>query len=523
MTELSAWQKKEMAKCAVDPRSIQKPWLNINPCWYFITKYAKIYDEFSRDHIPFILWKKQVWLLERILTNGRNVVLKGRQLGITWLCITIALWLIVHGNGVSIGLYSMRETEAYDLLRRLRRMFEQLPSWMVQHLVQDEDQQSFWSFKNGTKIRALSAKSGDSYQFSFVILDEASLIPNLKQLLTRLLPALNSVPGSILAMISRSNKEEPNHEFHKRYIAGKRNIEENMVRWEGMFSSFLPWHANPTTSKKWYEAEKAEQLREYKHIDDLHCSYPGSDAEALAPSTSNKRIMRAWVIGNYKELRSIPGAEFKIDGIIHAEFLRLYKMPKMGMRYVIGCDCAEGLPTSDNSVSVVVELETGEECASLISTMTPADQAWDTWKISEFYNDAEILVERNNHGHSMIRELLNYNAFVLEGPDERYGYVTSTQSKIHLYTNLAETLKQVVQDRDLYEELELSGISPNKKNIPYLIHTLQIAQEIMGVERMSLKAPKGDHDDCAVAFAMAQMARMLEPVEGVERADYTRF
>lgn len=515
--------REEFAACAPDDPEMTKPWLNVNPCGYFIYKWVKIFDQTKKEWIPFKLWDGQWGLLDTILTNGRVCVLKGRQLGITWMCLSIALWLIIYRPGISIGLYSMREEEAMDLLRKLRGMFEQLPSWMTEHLTQMERKGTLWTFSNKTEIRALSTSSGDSYQFGFAVVDEADLVPDLDTLLTRLKPALNSVRNSILALISRVDKTRPKSEFKKIYRLGKLNIRNPDRRWEDWVSRFLPYFTNPNITQEWYEGEKAQQMQAYKHLDDLYTSYPGSDVEALAPSTSNKRIMRAWVIGAYERLDPLAESQYLVSELIHAEFLKVYKLPEQGRSYIIGSDCSEGLPTSDNAVSVVVDKETGEECASLIATMTPRDQAWDTWKLSEYYNDAWILAERNNHGHAMIVKLDDHGAPIMEGPDERWGYNTSTQSKIYLYTQLAETFKQVVQEKERWEELLEEGQIKEAQIVPPLVHTAQIADEIMGVERLSLKAPPGEMDDCAVAFAMAQMGRILDFVDGVIRATYTEF
>ena len=526
--------QEEIAKCAPDDLERVKPWRNVNPCGYFIDEYVKIFDRGSTRWIPFRLWSNpksaamDQWdLLEKILTNGRICVLKGRQLGITWLCLAIALWLIVHVGGVSIALYSLREEEAMALLDRLRGMFDNLPKWMTAHLVVDKSKEKLWTFTDGTEVRALSTTSGDSYQFNYGVVDEADLVGDLERLLERLEPALNSVPNSILALISRVNKALPQSEFKRIYRLGQENLAMGKTQWQNWVSYFLPWHVNPNLTKAWYEMRVEQDLRSRKHLDFMYTNYPATDVEALAPGTANKRILRGWVIGAYRKMDVIEGAQFNVPNIISVEGLRIYKLPEKGKRYVIGADCAEGLPTSNNSVSVVVEEDSGEEVALLSGTITPRDQAWDTYALSVYYNGAGILVERNNHGHTVLDKLEDFDAFILEGPDERIGYNSNRKSKHQLYNNLAEVFRQLVMENERMEDrAKLRGIEIDdafQARLPMLVHSAIVADEIMSIERATLLAPKGQLDDHADAFALAQMARIMENVPGVQRATHWSF
>ncbi|MCY3487141.1 MAG: hypothetical protein OXH34_01765 [Bacteroidetes bacterium] len=519
--------QEEIAKCLPDDLERIKPHRNVNPCGYFIDEYSNIYDRGLKSWIGFKLWPDQWDLLAQILTHGRICVLKGRQLGITWLCLAIALWMIVCVGGVSIALYSLREAEAQDLLNRLRGMFDALPKWMTAHLEVDKNKESLWTFTDNTEVRALSTTSGDSYQFNFGVVDEADLVPDLETLLQRLEPALNSVPNSILCLISRANKALAQSEFKKIYRLGKENRFMGKTRWEDWTSTFLSWkvrwYANLKEGTQWYEAEKDQQLRKKKHLDDLFTNYPSSDVEALAPGTANKRILRGWVIKTHQDMDPLPGAEFHVPNLISYECLKIYALPEPGKRYVIGSDCAEGLPTSNNSVTIVGEEDTGREVAVLSGTITPRDQARDTYALSVFYNNAGILVERNNHGHTVLLKLEDLDAVILEGPDEFPGYNSNKKSKHQLYNNLAEVFRQTTLEIERREDVaKAKGIEVDESRLPVLVHSTTVADEVMSIERATLLAPKGQLDDHSDAFALMQMARMMESNTSVQRASYMR-
>jgi len=104
----------------------------------------------------------------------------------------------------------------------------------------------------------------------------------------------------------------------------------------------------------------------------------------------------------------------------HEGTLKIYKRRIPGRRYIIGADCAEGrLISTDNpdrNAAVVLEMETGEECAAYSSVLPPEDFAQDLVDLAEMYNRAQIAPERNGPGQTVIlaitRQLLYGNIYM---------------------------------------------------------------------------------------------------------------
>ena len=67
-------RKAELLACAEHPG-------------YFLDRYVCIYDAVQGDWIPFRLWQAQVSILETLCAERLTVILKARQLGLTWLCL----------------------------------------------------------------------------------------------------------------------------------------------------------------------------------------------------------------------------------------------------------------------------------------------------------------------------------------------------------------------------------------------------------------------------------------------------
>src|SRR5271169_6519307 len=140
---------------------------------YFLDTYCRIYDATSSAWMPFTLWPAQQHVLQTIDTNRLTVILKARQLGLTWLVLGYALRLMLFDPGATVLFFSRREEEAVDLLKvRLRGLYDRLPAWFkVDAFVTDNDHE--WSWSNGSRVLAFPTTGGDSYTATLVIVDEA--------------------------------------------------------------------------------------------------------------------------------------------------------------------------------------------------------------------------------------------------------------------------------------------------------------------------------------------------------------
>ena len=108
----------ELLACAEDPA-------------YFLDRYVFIYDATLADWVPFRLWSAQLDTLDTIRAHRLVVILKARQLGLTWLVLAFALWLLLFYPIATVLLFSLRDDEAADLLAvRLRGLHDRLPPWL---------------------------------------------------------------------------------------------------------------------------------------------------------------------------------------------------------------------------------------------------------------------------------------------------------------------------------------------------------------------------------------------------------
>lgn len=397
-------------------------------------------------------------------------VLKARQLGFTWVVLGWALYLM-ELRRATVLLFSQRDEEAKDLMDRLTGMHRRLPAW----LRQDEISASAHSLRlgNGAEAMAFPTTGGRSYTAQLVIVDEADHIPDLGKLMTAAQPAV--ADGGQIVLLSTADKGRPESPF-KAVYRGARSGDN------GYLPVFHGWQARPGRTPQWYAEQRRDTFARTGSLDDLHQEYPATDVEALSPRTLDKRLAPAWLEVVYAEKPLLASAR----GMPSLPGLEVYTVPRNGGRYVVGADPAEGNPQSDDSALEVLDADTGEECACLAGRYEPAVFAAYVDAVGRWYNYAPAMVERNNHGHAVLLWLRDNGGIeMLKGLDDKEGWQTSTLTKARMYDATADAVRG--------GEVRL--------------HSLATFHQLGSIEGATLRAPDGQKDDRATAFALACAGR----------------
>lgn len=458
----------------------QKEWLVCaeSPA-YFIHHYCQVYDATTRAWRPFHLWPAQAKTLRTIFDNLLTIILKARQLGMTWLVLGYALWVMLFRPAATVLLFSRRDDEAVHLLDfRLKGMYDRLPAFLkCRGVVTSNDHE--WVLSNGSMAYAFPTTGGDSYTATLAIVDEADLVPDLNKLMGAVKPTIDA--GGQMILLSRVDKSKPQSEFKNIYRAAKQKLNA----WAHVF---LPWKARPERTQTWYEAQKQDILSRTTALDDLYEQYPATDTEALAPKSLDKRIPGKWLEQCYVETARLPLPDKApaLDG------LELYALPTPGRKYVIGADPAEGNPTSDDSALTVLEEETGEEVAALAGKYEPSTFAAHIDAIGTFFNLASVMCERNNHGHAVLGWLRDHSKLKrLKGNDKKDGWHSTSLGKSLLYDATADAFRD--------EET--------------ILHSFATYTQLASIEGATLRAPEGERDDRSDSYCLAQVGRGRKPKE----------
>lgn len=257
----------EYHKCGIDPA-------------YFVDTYAVIDEPQGAGvaTIAFKLWAAQVQLLWTLLSENRVIILKARQLGITWLCCAYALWMCLFQSGRTVLAFSQGQEEANEIVRRVKVMFERLPEWLREitpTLVTDNAGELVWSNESRIKSFPATKKAGRSFTASLVLMDETAWMEYGEQLYTAVKPTVDN--GGQLIVFSTANGED--NIFYRIWTEAEKGLNE-------FKAIFLAWWVHPKRDKRWY----ARTEKEYPSSALMRQEYPATPGEAFT-NTGAERFL----------------------------------------------------------------------------------------------------------------------------------------------------------------------------------------------------------------------------------------
>ncbi len=446
---------------------------------YFIDQYTLLENKETRKWIPFTLWPCQKTTLEAIHKNDLLVVLKARKMGLTWLCISYLLWDMLFRPGGAGLLFSLTDGEAMDLLDRLRKMHQRLPLFLQASIGTDNGHELEFSYL-GSTARAFpcTKEAGRNLTGNMALIDEADHIPHLKSLVASVQPGVER--GGKLIMISAANKDTPASEFKQRYrdaVAGRNNYTP----------IFLAWYDRPDRDENWYR----DRQRDYEE-DSMKANFPATAREALAPRSMDKRFRPEW-LGGWELMPSLEHS-LTVPGLV------VFEAPEPGEKYVLPADPAEGNPSSDPSAGMVLNSK-WEQCAVFSGKVEPDVFGGYLVELAEWYNDATIVPERNNHGHAVILQIRNlgFEHLLYVNPHDstvtrkKFGWLSTPRHKSMAMDLAAQTLRDSA-GRILRDEATVN--------------------ELVSIEASSLKAPSGATDDLAMTVIIGYAALRWPSMDG---------
>lgn len=200
--------------------------------------------------VPFELWPAQREVLALMDTERLLLLLKARQLGISWLACVSALYRCLTRKSQTILLFSQGQLEADELIRRIRFLYvNHVESAVLPALTTDNIGELEWS--NRSRIISLPAtkRAGRSFTASLVILDEFAFMQFGPQLLEAAKPTIND-GGALWIISSADGQGTPYHQLWQQ-------AESGLIDYRAVF---LPWQSNPKRSPGWRDKLLAESL-----------------------------------------------------------------------------------------------------------------------------------------------------------------------------------------------------------------------------------------------------------------------
>lgn len=216
---------------------------------------------------PFVFWPEQVGVAAALFAHTLIVILKARQLGITWVLCTYALMLMLTKKDQTVLVFSQGQLEANNIIERIRFLYDNHTD-RAKFPAITEDNKSTLTFANGSTVKSLPAtrKAGRSFTASLVILDEFAFMTWGASLLKAVKPTIDN-GGQMVILSSADGSGSTFHEFCLAAQAGT----------NGYHFIFLPWTSHPGRGDGWRD----ERIRESLIAEDVYREYPETAEEAF--------------------------------------------------------------------------------------------------------------------------------------------------------------------------------------------------------------------------------------------------
>lgn len=182
-------------------RQILEIELGWRDCWYFLTHFC--YTDFPDPTDPT---KRKVDLfpdkdylretLEVIQKTDKLLIVKSRQIMLTWLCVAYCFWMAATHKNLEIIFQSDKEDKVKGVLfRRMDSLYKRLPPLMKAQVGEIKELEMSRVFKNsGSKI--LGTPSGESviasYNPNIIFSDEMARQEHQAETIAGSLPAINN-------------------------------------------------------------------------------------------------------------------------------------------------------------------------------------------------------------------------------------------------------------------------------------------------------------------------------------------
>ncbi len=487
---------------------------------YMLERHGRVLDPLRGGPVPWEMWPYMKGLTYLLQKHRKLVILKARQLGVTWLMASFAIWLATFNEGANVLIISIGQDESAAVLDRCRFILDHLP-WKTKRKKDNESEITFPELRS--KIRALpaTAAAGRGETATAVIADEYAYQEYAAQNYAASKPTIDA-GGWFIAISTANGLDNPfatvfeeadgfNIEPTKAGLWLPRNLSPGP---NGFLPVFLKWDARPDRNDKWY----AQQRKEF-NSDYLRQEYPANPREAFLvsgrPVFDNLKLAELWLAADPRVVRNITPPEYLAD---LSGDLTIWELPDPRKRYYMGVDVAEGVAVDsvrregDNSVIEVVDASNWNHVAEYATnTINPEELAEVIHRLAWYYRSL-VAVERNGHGWATLQRLISLHSI--------------RPSQYHIYHDRRSPVN-IPQPGHAVTRVGKVGWTTSRISKPIIISGLEAAirldnfqpksraliGEMMTYQRKddgTTAAQKGKRDDRVMATAIAlEMAKEI--------------
>lgn len=449
----------EYMKCARDPI-------------YFIKKYLHIIT-IDQGLIPFDLWDFQEKMVKVFEDNRFAICKLPRQVGKTTTVAAYITWKVLFTEQYSVAILANKMAQAREILGRIQLMYEYLPGWMQQGIV--EWNKGNIRLENGSEILA-SATSSSAIRGTtqnLIYLDEFAFVPNniQEEFFTSVFPTISSGKSSKVIITSTPNGMNM---FYKIWVdseEGRNDYERVDIHWSNVPGRDMVWR------EEIIRATSEEQFRQ-----EFETEFLGSTNTLIHPTVLKRLVFR-------KPLYTKNGFD-------------CYDEPDPDHNYVIVADTSRGVGL-DYSAFIVFDITkypyraVAKYRSKDVSPLVYPNVVYDA---ARKYNKAFILVEINDIGEqvaNIIQQDLEY---------ENILYTAHRAGAQQLSAGFAGRQQLGVRTTKAVKRIGCATLKDMIEQDKLIVEDYDYIFELSNFvsRRDSYEAEEGMHDDlvmCSVLFA----------------------
>lgn len=404
----------------------------------WIKTFIKIADK-NGNVVPFDFTNEQRTLVNNL--GHLNIVSKSRQLGCSVAICGLALReCIVHDNSCCV-LISHNQKSTNAVFDKLKQQFYSIPEWIRPKLLQNNRQAL--TFANGSSITCTTAGNTDvgrgNTWNSIVHCSEFAFWKDQDRQLKSLMQAVTDSATVIIESTSNGfntysslfleakNGENAFKPFFFNWINGRTLFEK---QYEQSVQSYMARHNGKMLTPDEYDEEEQRLARlgmtpeqavwrrdkiSISGLDAFHVEFVSTPEESfISTGTSvfdNTKICR--LQQSIAEKKIVPLALDKIVGLpnilrpyVQNKSLKIWAVPKKGMKYFLGADVSEGLGGKRDYSTIFVMDKDCRQVAQFKSNKIKPYQFADILDVvGRWYNKGLLTVEKASGGHSVIERL----------------------------------------------------------------------------------------------------------------------
>lgn len=248
---------RSIIRSTPDPRETSKERYS-NDCAAFIRDCCVTYDPRNPSKhlpakMPFIPFPKQIELIDFILSlqeiQDNGLIEKSRDMGATWICCAVSVWLWLYKDGSSIGWGSRKEQlvdkigDPDSIFEKIRMIIRNLPNYVLPVGYSDKDHLCYMKCINPENDSTITGEAGDNIgrggRKSIYFKDESAHYER-PELIEAALGDNTNVQVDISSVCGEGTV------FHRK-------------RMSGVIKTFImDWRDHPAKNQAWYDKRKSD-------------------------------------------------------------------------------------------------------------------------------------------------------------------------------------------------------------------------------------------------------------------------